>query len=371
MIKKIIKVIWVCILTAGITFAAGDSISVNPVVTPVKLTPRESINIPGPVTSYHELLDIVSDSLNNVCENLTLSIKNTNHWFNKQQFDKCIDQAVSKSPLTGPYYNGYNYTYTTGNKLFIKMNIKLNYRFPRKTLLQYLNETETKATNIMTTVITPDMDDYQKEIALHDYIVNYARYDDLNYRNNTLPNESYTPYGILIKGVGVCEGYAQAMKFLCSKAGVECIVVSGQGDGGDHAWNMVKIGGKYYHVDVTWDDPVGADRSTYHYLNLSDPMIAINHTWDTNLYPQCNSTEYNYYRINNLWVESMAECKQRIENAIVNQEERIHLKVSDFTLTTFKKALRSISAKMNFIGQYSYSYDEALGIVEVEFTYSE
>lgn len=367
--KTIIITLWVFMLV-GITFGAGDRISSNPVVTPVKLMTQETINISAPVKSYNELLAVISNSLNSVCENLNLTIKNTNQWFSKQRFDQCIDQADPESMFIKPYYKGYNCTYiTSGNS--IEMKIHFNYDFPRKTLLRYLSETEIKATNIINTMITPDMDDYQKEIVLHNYIINHARYDDLNYRNNTVPAESHTPYGILIKGTGVCGGYAHAMRYLCRKVGIECIVITGQGDGGDHVWNIIKIGGKYYHVDVTWDDPVGEERLRYYYFNLSDEMIAVNHTWDKNRYPRCINTEYNYYRINDLWVADMAECKERIKNAVAGHEVNIQLKVSGFLPATFGKILESVLAKQHFYGKYTYYYDEKLGIVEIQFQYSE
>lgn len=367
--NKLIGVLWVVVLTVGIISAAGDNAPANPLFTPVKLTTRETVNITNPVKSYDELLNIISGSLNNVCENLTLSIKNTNQWFNKRQFDKCINQANLMSLRIGPYYSGYKFTSTTGDNLFIKMKIHFVYRFPRTTLLRYLNEAENKATDIVNAVITPNMNDYQKELALHDYIVNHAHYDDINYQNNTVPNESYTPYGILIKNTGVCAGYAHTMRLLLNKNGIECIVVSGKADGGDHAWNIVKLDDKYYHLDVTWDDPVGKDQLRYYYFNLTDDMIAVNHAWDQNRYPRCNTTDYNYYHINNLWVADMEECKQRIQNIVANGAKNIQLKISDFNLAAFKKTIKSVLNEMRFVGRYTYSYDEDLGIVEIEFSY--
>jgi hypothetical protein len=367
--KTIVMTLWVFTLMAGIAFGAGDSILINPVVAPAKLITQKTINISAPVKSYNELFAVISDSLNSVCENLNLTIKNTNQWFSKKQFDKCIDQADPQSMFIGPYYKGYNYTYTTGGKI-IEMNIHFNYQFPRKILLRYLSETEIKATNIINTVITPDMEDYQKEIALHNYIVNHTRYDDLNYRNNTVPDESYTPYGILVRNTGVCAGYAHTIKLLLNKVGIECLLVSGKADGGDHAWNIVKIDNEYYHLDTTWDDPVGKEQLTYHYFNLSDEMIAVNHTWDKSRYPLCSATKYNYYRMNDLWVKDMGECEQRIQNAVANREESIQLKVSGFNLTAFKKTMKSLLKKMSFVGQYTYSYDQDLGIVEIQFQYS-
>lgn len=54
----------------------------------------------------------------------------------------------------------------------------------------------------------------------------------------------------------VCEGYARAMKVLCDKVGIPCILVRGNASGGAHMWNNVMLNGKWYVVDVTWNDPV-------------------------------------------------------------------------------------------------------------------
>ena len=178
-----------------------------------------------------------------------------------------------------------------------------------------------KAEEIINSVISPDMDDYQKEKALHDYIVRHASFDYANYQNNSIPEESYTPYGVLIKGAGVCEGFAQAMELLSNKVGLECIVVVGEGDGQPHTWNIIKVGGNYYHLDVTWDDPVNAGKLSYHYFNLSDDMISVDHYWDKSIYPSCESIEYNYYQVNGLLVNNMDECRQRIKNAIDGRQK--------------------------------------------------
>lgn len=143
-----------------------------------------------------------------------------------------------------------------------------------------------KAKTIISKIIKPGMTDLQKEKAVHDYIVNNVRYDEKNYDNNTVPDESYSPYGALIKGVAVCEGYAWATKLLLNMAGIESTVVSG----GGHAWNIVKINGKCYHLDTTWDDPItssGKNVLRYDYFNLSDAQIGKDHFWDRKAYPVC------------------------------------------------------------------------------------
>ena len=70
----------------------------------------------------------------------------------------------------------------------------------------------------------------------------------------------------------VCNGYAMATFYLCNKAGVETRFIRGIG-GNDtkvnHAWNAVKIDGKWYNIDVTWDDKGGFGIS-YEYFLKSD-----------------------------------------------------------------------------------------------------
>lgn len=102
--------------------------------------------------------------------------------------------------------------------------------------------------------VTDGMSDYAKATALHDYLALNIAYDYDNYQANTIPADSYNAYGALVNGVAVCEGYALAYKYLLSEVGIEAYMVKSVQM--NHAWNMVKIDGKYYHVDVTWDDPV-------------------------------------------------------------------------------------------------------------------
>ncbi len=44
-----------------------------------------------------------------------------------------------------------------------------------------------------------------------------------------------------------------------TEAGLECRIITGKGNGEDHAWNIVKVNGKWYNIDLTWDDPVSSD----------------------------------------------------------------------------------------------------------------
>ena len=105
--------------------------------------------------------------------------------------------------------------------------------------------------------------DMQKAIILHDYLAIQVEYD-------TTASNRYSAFGALRDGKAVCQGYALAYKYLLNKAGIECHIVTSKTL--NHAWNIVKLNGKYYHVDVTWDDPTPdlLGRSRHFFMFCSD-----------------------------------------------------------------------------------------------------
>ncbi len=99
------------------------------------------------------------------------------------------------------------------------------------------------------------LSDLEKALILHDRLVSFNEYDYENYESglNNIPDESYNAYGALGLGVSVCMGYALAYDYLLEQVGIKSDYCSS--DTLNHAWNIVYIGGKPYHVDTTWDDP--------------------------------------------------------------------------------------------------------------------
>ena len=102
--------------------------------------------------------------------------------------------------------------------------------------------------------VTGGMSNYEIAKALHDYLATHNEYDMRLYSGN-LPALSRTSYGALVNRTSVCSGYALAYQHLMEDAGIPCEYVTGMTTRGSHAWNIVQIGGEWYHVDVTWDDP--------------------------------------------------------------------------------------------------------------------
>ena len=176
----------------------------------------------------------------------------------------------------------------------------VNYIYNKRKALQLTNEIEEKARSIINQYIATDMSDYEKCLAIHDYMTEHISYNFSALAVDSV-HDAYTIEGTLLKHQAVCEGIAKAISFLLGELGIMCIIVRGRSnidneeDG--HAWNIVKLNQRYYHLDATWDlQEVNRFSSRSHmYVNLDDESILINHTWDLQKYPSCNSNLENYY----------------------------------------------------------------------------
>lgn len=143
--------------------------------------------------------------------------------------------------------------------------------------------------------------DYEKEKYVHDYICEKCEYV-LTDKLKT------TSYDALVGGEAVCEGYARAAQLLLNRLGIENYLVTGdtKDDNGKlegHMWNIVKINGNNYHLDVTWDDTDQSDApdiKTHIYFNLTTKQISQNHF---NIKPEetdCTADEFNYAKAEGL-----------------------------------------------------------------------
>ena len=93
--------------------------------------------------------------------------------------------------------------------------------------------------------------DTEKALFIHDYLATHIDYTSYAEAGNS--RSVYQAYGALVNGKAVCQGYALAFDDIMGKLGIPCYMVSSNYM--NHAWNLIQINGKYYHIDCTWDDP--------------------------------------------------------------------------------------------------------------------
>ena len=129
-------------------------------------------------------------------------------------------------------------------------------------------------------IISDDMTDEQKVRKIHDYIISHCEYaldGEVTYFS--------TAQVVLQEGKAQCQGYSEAFAALCLLSGVECRVISGNstfGFGeGAHAWCQVRIAYIWYHIDVTWDDPIPDEPGMirYDFYLKSDATMDFTHDW--------------------------------------------------------------------------------------------
>ncbi len=161
------------------------------------------------------------------------------------------------------------------------------------------SEVDKKIQSVIRKKIKAGMTDAEKVKAVHDYIALNCAYDYSNYLNVTIPHESYTAAGVLLKKKGVCQGYAEAFGLFMDALNIPCKIIRGTAGGGGHAWNLVKVNKKWYHIDVTWDDPVPDKKGyvRYSYFLIPDSVMDDDHTWTRSDYPKCTSGSDKFVKL--------------------------------------------------------------------------
>ena len=143
------------------------------------------------------------------------------------------------------------------------------------------------------------LSEWEKEKYVHDFICQNVHYDKLK---KAYSHEIIGPLG---QGVGVCEGIAKAVKVLLDALGVWCVIaICGnnpeKGIKYRHTWNIVRIGGAYYHLDATFDNTLGKSDKVedirYDYFNLDDGHIFKDHEPLIAVAPHCTDHDHFYYK---------------------------------------------------------------------------
>ena len=189
-----------------------------------------------------------------------------------------VKSIINSHPEFISLSGGYTY-WTSGSSITkIQFTYLTNAKEEQQELDAALQEVKSK-------IDTSGMSDEEIVLAYHEYLTSTVAYAYEDYFNGTIAaNHGYDMYGALVKHSCVCQGYAETMFYLLREAGLSCAIASSGNI--NHAWNIVKIHGKWYHIDATWDDPVWdmPGRSYHDYFLVSfDTMnknTLINHTKD-------------------------------------------------------------------------------------------
>ncbi len=190
------------------------------------------------------------------------------------------------------------------------------------------------AVNMIMSSLEEGQSEFDREKLIHDYIILNCVYKGTA-KSLSDGWEYFSAYGVLVKGEAVCEGYAKAEQLLMNLCGIECETIRGDSDGSGHMWNVIKIDGKWYHLDTTWDDTDNGP--IYDFFNINDEIITLTHTISPTakevsleddskddmrynfFIPRCASTEAGYYSRNAAVIITFDnETDKKIVDTLVN-----------------------------------------------------
>jgi len=157
------------------------------------------------------------------------------------------------------------------------------------------------AATLITNLITEDMGKFEKQTAIHDWIVDHAAFD-LDFFDGAkdgLGNPlSYHPYGLFYNQTANCFGFAYTFELLMRLLGFDVLTVHGTALGGVlHAWNIIFMYDAWFAVDITWNNPADSPRLgrtteiTHRFFNVtSEKLFFYGHRWDRTAVPEATGT---------------------------------------------------------------------------------
>lgn len=196
------------------------------------------------------------------------------------------------------YVDAHLFEITSENDTGTLVSIRPTYLFEPEEIPEKIEEFEGTVSYIRSQ-ISDNLSDVYKCRYLHDLIAQYVHYDMDIYNQNP---HIRTAYGALIEGNCVCEGYTLAYNYILSKLGIEAHFI--QSLKMKHTWSLVKLNDRYYHVDITHDDPSydTLGRVHHNFILLSDSAIKKNNShydWISSL--KADDTSYD-----NMWWKNIS-----------------------------------------------------------------
>lgn len=281
-----------------------------------------------------------------------------------------VDKVIDILRVTNPEYfwvKGATLTQTyTGTS---KIQIKVIDGYSTQELESMLSELEKAADNLISQ-IPHEADDYGKALFVHDYIINNTKYDSVGAMSDEKGLYN-TAYGCLVQGNAVCQGYAEAFQYIMNRLGIECGICSGETSQGRHAWNYINIYGKYYWIDVTWDDPVSSTDNLVHtYFLVDDERILRTRYLDDEqvFVPSCFSMDNNYFVHNNTYVSYYSDDKlSQIFNDYADSD-KVEIMFSDeYVYNESLEKLFYNGGIWDFVSgnNINYSNDDAMYVITV------
>lgn len=199
------------------------------------------------------------------------------------------------------------------------------------------------------------LSEYETECGIHDLLCRNVEYEDQG-------EISHTILGAILYKKCVCDGFSKLAKLLFDYVYIDSHIISGQAYNQNsslepHAWNIVKINGAFYHLDITFDKTMTQKNTRYDYFNLTDADIKIDHVYNVSEHPNCCKTDYNYFYIEKRFMHTKGDLEKLLRNKLAHGEEMLHFKTPQPQKGNAIDAINSIITNVLSLQRKTYTYE--------------
>lgn len=207
---------------------------------------------------------------------------------------------------------------------------------------------------------TDDTDIYLIGLRLHDLIIDQI---DYLYKDGqpSKDKSAHSIVGVFDGSGAVCEGYARAYQYILNRMDIDNMYITGTSRNQGHGWNAIKLDGKYYCVDTTWDDANSdgylSEYENRHYDFFCTPvsLFQTDHKADTDLYSlpafsdDDNYVFYKYFKS----FTAQAVTSENVDNFISEGTGNSYGDYVYFVVPD-TESLRQLARSLGINGYFSY-----------------
>lgn len=181
-------------------------------------------------------------------KNLKDSVKLSSYKISRYDMENMFAEVLNENPRL--FYLGRRFTYDYDRYGYV-VHFNLFYADSKSIIPRKLKEYEHEVNKILSQMPVNGTT-FEKILFINEYIALNCEYYEEAVNNRNL--DAFDAYNVFVDKKAVCQGYALAVEELMDRLGIPCELVTSQLI--DHAWNMVQLNGRWYHMDVTWNDPI-------------------------------------------------------------------------------------------------------------------
>lgn len=304
--------------------------------------------------------DMVLESINNFEDSLEINFGITD-----EQVQKIVDFVQRDHPEIFWFQHGARFFFDSDTHIVSKIEFK--YCMTQAEMQKRQKKIDASVPEFLESV-NGSMSDFNTVLTVYENIIKLVDYDSIGLEYQTgltvapdVPDDMRSVYGVFVNKKAVCAGYAKAMQYLLNLCGIDCTYVTSE----THAWNLINLGGNYYHLDATWgdnsnnkDDNELNDVINYDCFCITSKELECfdSHTPENSFpLPECTAVDCNYHRHEGLYFEAYdsAEIRTAVCESVKSGKFNISFKFSSNDVFNEAKSKLIDNGKFREIMQYA------------------